>query len=154
PIDLTSTKINELKRIQLINGAFDLNPDFTNLLSFNIKDFDELTIYLNKQGFNSFALNIQNDIIHLILTGIILLVLLLQVPLSDRNIFLVPFDSEQIRSILHRHLPKVLLENIDKAINFYEQKRSQYGIYCEQLELNYSTFNFSNKLTNFIFFSS
>ncbi|CAF4031572.1 unnamed protein product [Rotaria sp. Silwood2] len=139
PIDLTSTKINELKRIQLINGAFDLNQDFADLLSFNIKDFDELKIYLNKQGFNSFALNIQHDIIHLISTGIILLVLLFQVPVSDRNIFLVLFDSEQIRLILHRHLPKILLENIDKAINIYERKRLQYGIYCEQLELNYST---------------
>ncbi|CAF2924471.1 unnamed protein product [Rotaria sp. Silwood2] len=138
-IDLTSMMINELKRIQLTNGSFDLNQDLANLLSLSMRDFDELKIYLNKQGFSSFALNIQNDIIHLIATGIILLELLLQVPVSERNIFLVPFDSEQIRSILYRHLPKTLLENVDKVIHFYEQKRLCYGIYCEQLELNYSS---------------
>ncbi|CAF0923046.1 unnamed protein product [Rotaria sordida] len=138
-IYLTSMMINEFKRIQLTNGSFDLNQDLANLLSLDMKDFVELKIYLNKQGFNSFALNIQNDIIHLIATGIILLELLLQVPKSERNIFLVPFDSEQIRSILHHHLPKPLLENIDKAIDYYKQKRLCYGIYCEQLELNYSS---------------
>ncbi|CAF3094495.1 unnamed protein product [Rotaria sp. Silwood2] len=138
-LDFTTTTINELKRIQLTNGSFDLHQDLANLLFINIKDFDELKLYLNKQGFKSFALNIQNDIIHLIATGIILLELLLQVPGSERNVFLVPFDSKQIQSILHRHLPRVLLENIDKAIHFYEQKRSCYEIYCEQLELNYSS---------------
>ncbi|CAF4715540.1 unnamed protein product [Rotaria sp. Silwood1] len=138
-LDLTSMMMNELKRIQLTNGSFDLNQDLANLLSINMKDFDELKTYLNKQGFSSFALNIQYDIFHLIATGIILLELLLQVPVSERNIFLVPFNTEQIQSILHRHLPKVLLENVDKAIHFYEQKRSCYGIYCEQLELNYSS---------------
>jgi hypothetical protein len=36
-------------------------------------------------------------------------------------------------------LPQLLLENADKAIDFYEQKRLRYGIYCEQLELKYSS---------------
>ncbi len=43
------------------------------------------------------ALNIQEDIIRLIATGIILLELLLQVPVSAREEYLVPFDSERIR---------------------------------------------------------
>jgi hypothetical protein len=43
------------------------------------------------------------------------------------------------KSSLRIHLPKLLLANADKAIDFYEQKRSRYGIYCEQLELNYSS---------------
>jgi len=43
------------------------------------------------------------------------------------------------KSIFHRHLPRILLEHVDKAIHFYEQKRLRYGIYCERLELNYSS---------------
>ncbi|CAF0892283.1 unnamed protein product [Adineta steineri] len=138
-ISLTSTIMNELKRIQLSNGSFNINEDFVKLLSIDMKNFDELKEYLYKQGFNSFALNTQNDIIHLIATGIILLEFLLQVPLSERNELLIPFYSEQIRSLLHRHLPKPLLENADKAIDFYAQKRLSYGIYCQQLELKYSS---------------
>ncbi|CAF1124393.1 unnamed protein product [Adineta steineri] len=138
-ISLTSTIMNELKRIQLSNGSFNINEDFVKLLSIDMKNFDELKEYLYKQGFNSFALNTQNDIIHLIATGIILLEFLLQVPLSERNELLIPFNGEQIRSLLHRHLPKPLLENADKAIDFYAQKRLSYGIYCQQLELKYSS---------------
>jgi len=112
---LTSTVINELKRIQLTDGSFDLNQDLANLLSIDINTFEEFKKYLCKQGFNSFgktnffslinksyvcfylALNIQNEIIHLIATGIILIELLYQVPVSERKTFIVPFDHEQIR---------------------------------------------------------
>ncbi|CAF4206145.1 unnamed protein product, partial [Rotaria magnacalcarata] len=133
-IDLTTLMMNELKRIQLVDGSFDLNQDLADLLSLSVKDFD-------KQGFNSFALNTQNDIIHLIATGIMLLGFLLQVPVpvSERNELLVPFDSKQIQLIFHRHLPKALLENLDKMIHFYEQKRLSNDIYCAQLELKYSS---------------
>jgi hypothetical protein len=54
-IDLTSTTINEIKRIQFTDGSFDLNEDLANLLSINIGHFDELKKYLSKQGFNSFG---------------------------------------------------------------------------------------------------
>ncbi|CAF3234078.1 unnamed protein product [Rotaria socialis] len=138
-IDLTTLMMNELKRIQLVDGSFDLNQDLADLLSLNMKDFDELKMYLNKQGFNSFALNTQTDIIRLIATGIMLLEFLLQVPVSERNASLVPFDSKQIQLIFHRHLSQALLENIDKMIHFYEQKRLSYDIYCAQLELKYSS---------------
>ena len=73
----------------------------------------------------------------------------------ERKTFLVPFDCEKIRvrkefsfsfdngcifkMILRCHLPNVLLETVDKAIDFYEQKRLRYGVYCQQLELNYSS---------------
>jgi hypothetical protein len=86
-----------LKRIQLSDGSFDLNQDLANLLSINLNNFDELKKYLSKQGFNSFALNIQNEIIHLIATGIILIELFFQVPTSERKTLLVPFNREQIR---------------------------------------------------------
>ncbi|CAF4618692.1 unnamed protein product [Rotaria socialis] len=138
-IDFTTLMMNELKRIQLVDGSFDLNQDLADLLSLNMKDFDELKMYLNKQGFNSFALNTQTDIIRLIATGIMLLEFLLQVPVSERNASLVPFDSKQIQLIFHRHLSQALLENIDKMIHFYEQKRLSYDIYCAQLELKYSS---------------
>jgi hypothetical protein len=52
---LTSTIINELKRIQLTDGSFDLNQDLANLLSIDINTFEELKKYLCKQGFNSFG---------------------------------------------------------------------------------------------------
>ncbi len=52
---MTSTTINELKRIQSTDGSFDLNQDLANLLSINIKNFDELKKYFYKQGFNSFG---------------------------------------------------------------------------------------------------
>lgn len=51
---------------------------------------------------------------------------------------LITFFCFYFKSILRHHLPKTLIENIDKAIHFYEQKRLRYGIYCEQLELKYS----------------
>ncbi|UJR16362.1 hypothetical protein I4U23_003265 [Adineta vaga] len=121
-IQLISTTLNEIKKIQLPNGSFDINEDFTKLFSIPMKNFDELKKYLCSQGFNSFALNVQQDIIHLIATGIVLLQLLLQVPVSDRKGYLVPFDK-----------------NVNKAIDFYEQKRLRCGIYCEQLELKYSS---------------
>jgi len=54
-------------------------------------------------------------------------------------LFLIIFFFFYFKSIFHRHLPKHLLETVDKAMNFYEQKRLRYGIYCEQLELNYSS---------------
>jgi hypothetical protein len=54
-VELTSTMIKELKRIQLLDGSFDLNEDFANLLSMEINDFNELKKYLYKQGFNSFG---------------------------------------------------------------------------------------------------
>ncbi|CAF1951019.1 unnamed protein product [Rotaria magnacalcarata] len=109
-IDLTTLMMNELKRIQLVDGSFDLNQDLADLLSLSVKDFD-------KQGFNSFV----------------------PVPVSERNELLVPFDSKQIQLIFHRHLPKALLENLDKMIHFYEQKRLSNDIYCAQLELKYSS---------------
>ncbi len=56
-IQLTSTIINELSRIQLADGSFDLNQDLANLLSINIQNFDKLKQYLSKQGFNSFGKN-------------------------------------------------------------------------------------------------
>jgi hypothetical protein len=54
-IELISTTMNEFKRIQLSDGSFDLNQDLANLLSIDIKNFDELKKYLYKQGFNSFG---------------------------------------------------------------------------------------------------
>ena len=47
--------MNEFKRIQLLDGSFDLNQDLANLLSIDIKNFDELKKYLYKQGFNLFV---------------------------------------------------------------------------------------------------
>ncbi|CAF1006245.1 unnamed protein product [Adineta ricciae] len=138
-LTLTSTVINELKRIQLPNGSFEINEDFAKLFSFPIENFDKLKKYFISQGFNSFALSVQKDIMQLIATGIVLLQLLFQVPVSERKEYLVPFDSEQIKSIFHGHLPKTLIENANKMVDFYKQKRSQCGIYCEQLELKYSS---------------
>jgi hypothetical protein len=114
-IELTSMKIKELKRIQSADGSFDLNQDLADLLSIDINDFEALKEYFYKQGFNSFgktnflfknkkfencfhlALNIRNEIIHLIATGIVLMELLFQVPGWDRKTYLISFDREQIR---------------------------------------------------------
>ena len=110
--DLTSTVINKLKSIQLPDGSFDLNLDLANLLSINMTDFDRLKNYLIKQGLNSFgkrfnitdssnshplALNIQNEILRLIATGIILMKLFFQIPKDERGTYLVPFDHQSIR---------------------------------------------------------
>ena len=54
-IELTSMKINELKRIQSADGSFDLNQDLADLLSIDISNFEALKEYLYKQGFNSFG---------------------------------------------------------------------------------------------------
>ncbi len=43
------------------------------------------------------ALNIQNEIIHLIATGIILIEFFFQIPISERKTFLIPFDHERIQ---------------------------------------------------------
>ncbi len=113
-IQLTSIKINELKRIRSTDGSFDLNQDLADLLSIDIQNFEALKEYFCKQGFNSFgkinffyspnskfcfhlALNIRNEIIRLIATGIILMELFFQVPVSERKTYLIPFDRERIR---------------------------------------------------------
>jgi hypothetical protein len=54
-IQLTSIKINELKRIQSADGSFDLNQDLADLLSIDIQNFQALKQYFYKQGFNSFG---------------------------------------------------------------------------------------------------
>lgn len=120
--DLTSTMINKLKSIQLSDGSFDLNLDLANLFSINTTDIDTLKNYLIKQGLNSFgkeiwyitewsnshrlALNIQNEILRLIATGIVLMKLFFQIPKDERGTYLVPFDHQSIRvrqSICHSH---------------------------------------------------
>lgn len=115
-LDLLTATINELKRIQLADGSFNLNQDLANLLAVDINDFEALKTHFSKQGFNSFgktlsssvkqpnnqlhlhlALNIQNEIIRLIATGIILMKLFFQIPVEERKTYLVPFDHEYIR---------------------------------------------------------
>ena len=82
--------------------------------------------------------------------------LFFQIPTWERKTYLVPFNPNEIRvsrlnfrfyctiyylfqELFHRYLPQIVLENIDRAIDFYEQNRVRYGIYCQQLELKYST---------------
>ena len=52
-LKLTVNKIDELKQIQLADGSFDLKQNFADFLSVNINDFNDLKLFLIKQGLNS-----------------------------------------------------------------------------------------------------
>ena len=52
-IPLTTTLMNEVKRIQLVDGSFALNEDLAKLLLIDVNEFKKLEIYLFRQGFSS-----------------------------------------------------------------------------------------------------
>ena len=52
-IPLISTMMAEVQRLQLADGSFALNEDLAKLLLIDMKHFDELITYLNRQGLSS-----------------------------------------------------------------------------------------------------
>ncbi|CAF1141127.1 unnamed protein product [Rotaria sordida] len=89
----------------------------------------------------SFALNIQNEILRLIGTGVILLWLVLQMKDLQQTMCQFLFNIEQIKVYLCNHLPANMSEQISKAIEFYQQISQRNGIYCKQLELSDSSWD-------------
>ncbi len=80
-------------------------------------------------------MNIQNEILRLIGTGVILIWLALQTPALQQNTFQFLFNIEQIKDVCN-HLPANMTKQINKAIDFYQRTSQRNGIYCKQLELN------------------
>ena len=54
-ISLTSTTIGEVKRMQLADGSLAFNEDLAKLLRIDTKQFEQLTTFLHRQGFQSFG---------------------------------------------------------------------------------------------------
>ncbi|CAF4052927.1 unnamed protein product, partial [Adineta steineri] len=140
-IRFTTTMIEELLKLQSANGSFALNIDLANALYINHKIFNDLEHYLREQGFNSLALSIQNEILRLIGTGIILIWLVFQAQVLEQNTSQFKFNLEQIMVHLCNHLPSKLIEQISKAIEFYQQTSQHNNIYCSQLELKDPTWD-------------
>ncbi|CAF3942821.1 unnamed protein product [Rotaria sordida] len=135
------TMIEELIKLQSEDGSFTLNKDLADILHINVDIFNGLEQYLREQGFNSLALNIQNEILRLIGTGVILLWLVLQMQDLQQNTCQFLFNIEQIKVYLCNHLPANMNEQISKAIEFYQQISQRNGIYCKQLELSDSSWD-------------
>ncbi|CAF3583082.1 unnamed protein product, partial [Rotaria sordida] len=132
----TTTMIEELFNLQSKDGSFTLNKDLADVFHIDFDIFHGLENYLRKQ-----ALNIRNDILRLIGTGVILIWLVLQTQASQQNTFQFLFNIEQIKVHLCSHLPANMSEQINKAIEFYQQTNQRNGIYCTQLELSDSSWN-------------
>ncbi|CAF2642577.1 unnamed protein product [Rotaria sp. Silwood2] len=132
----TKTMIEELIKLQSEDGSFTLNKDLADVLHINLDIFNGLERYLYEQGFNSLAVNIRNDILCLVGTGVILLWLVLQTEASQQNTFDFLFNSEQIKVRLCNYLPANISEQIGKAIKFYQLACQRNSIYCRQLELS------------------
>ncbi|CAF2670795.1 unnamed protein product [Rotaria sp. Silwood2] len=141
--DIRSTKpmMEELMKLQSEDGSFTLNKDLADVLHVNVDMFNGLDYYLREQGFNSLALNIHNELVRLIGTGVILMWLVLQTQVLQQNRFQVLFNIEQIKVHLCNHLPASMNKQIHKAIEFYQRTSQRNGIYCGQLELRDSSWD-------------
>ncbi|CAF4318613.1 unnamed protein product, partial [Rotaria sp. Silwood2] len=140
-VQSTPAMIEELIKLQSEDGSFTLNKDLADVLHINPDIFNGLEHYLREQGFNSLALNIRNEILRLIGTGVILMWLVLQTQPSQQNKIQFLFIIEQIKVHLCNHLPANINEQMDKAIKFYQQTSQRIGIYCGQLELHDSSWD-------------
>ncbi|CAF4643940.1 unnamed protein product [Rotaria sp. Silwood1] len=140
-VQSTKTMIEELLKLQFEDGSFTLNKDLADILHINLDTFNDLERYLYEQGFNSLALNIRNEILRLIGTGVILLWLVLQTGASQQNTFGFLFNSDLIKVDLSNYLPANMSKQIDKAIKFYQLASQRNNVYCRQLELNVSSWD-------------
>ncbi|CAF4841584.1 unnamed protein product [Rotaria sp. Silwood1] len=140
-VQSTKTMIEELLKLQFEDGSFTLNKDLADILHINLDTFNDLERYLYEQGFNSLALNIRNEILRLIGTGVILLWLVLQTGASQQNTFGFLFNSELIKVDLSNYSPANMSKQIDKAIKFYKLASQRNNVYCRQLELNVSSWD-------------
>ncbi|CAF5055989.1 unnamed protein product, partial [Rotaria sp. Silwood1] len=93
----TKTMIEELLKLQSEDGSFMLNKDLANIFHIKLDTFNDLELYLHKQGFNSLALSIRNEIFRLIGTGVILFWLVLQTETVQQDTLDCFFNSEQIK---------------------------------------------------------
>ncbi|CAF1112265.1 unnamed protein product [Adineta ricciae] len=137
----TSTIINELMILQFEDGSFILNKQLADVFHLDCAVFQSLEHYLAERGFKSLALNLQNEILRLIGTGLILLWLVHQTQVSHSNSLEFSFSIEQIKIHLCTNYPSDIHEQILKAIDFYQRISQQHGIYCQQLELEGSSWN-------------
>ncbi|CAF4976271.1 unnamed protein product, partial [Rotaria socialis] len=140
-VRFSKTLTEELIKIQSEDGSFTLNKDLADILHVNVDIFDGLEQYLRALGFNSLALNTQNEILRLIGTGVILFWLALQMQDSPQNTCPFLFNIEQIKAFLCNHLSANTSEKLDKAIGFYQQISQRNRIYCKQLELSDSSWD-------------
>ena len=81
-------------------------------------------------------MNIQTNILRLIGTGVILFWLALQMQVSQGNTQQFTFYSFPFT-----YLPTNIKEQIQRAMKFYQRTSQQNGIYCQQLELNGSSWD-------------
>ncbi|UJR11204.1 hypothetical protein I4U23_015385 [Adineta vaga] len=141
--DIQSTPImmNELLKLQSENGSFLLNKELADVFHLDQTIFHNLEYYLNEHGLKSLALNLQNEILRLIGTGVILLWLVLQMQILHHDTFEFPFNIEQIKDYICKNSSTNMNEQIYKAIDFYQHTSQRHGIYCKQLELNDSSWD-------------
>ncbi|CAF1056543.1 unnamed protein product, partial [Adineta ricciae] len=137
----TSTIINELMKLQFEDGSFTLNKQLADVFHLDCAVFQSLEHYLAEHGFKSLALNLQNEILRLIGTGVILLWLVHQSQASHSDSLGFSFSIEQIKIHLCMDYPSDIHGQILKAIEFYQRVSQQHGIYCKQLELEGSSWN-------------
>ncbi|CAF4902952.1 unnamed protein product, partial [Rotaria sp. Silwood1] len=132
----SATMIEELFKLQSKDGSFTLNKDLADVFQIDVGTFNGLENYLREQ-----ALNIRNEILCLIGTGVILIWLTLQTLVSQQSTFQFLFDIEQMKIHLCNHLPANVNHQINKAIEFYQRTNQRIDLYCQQLELSDSSWN-------------
>ncbi|CAF4880958.1 unnamed protein product, partial [Rotaria socialis] len=140
-VQSTKTMIEEVMQLQSEDGSFILNKELADVFHIDFEIFNGLEHYLREQGFNSLALNVRNELLRLIGTGVILLWLVLKTQSLQRNMFEMLTSIEQIEINLYNYLPASMHGKIKQAIEFYQQTGQRNGIYCRQLELKDSSWH-------------
>ncbi|CAM4812432.1 unnamed protein product [Rotaria magnacalcarata] len=140
-VQSTKTMIEAIMQLQYEDGSFILNKQLADVLHIDCEIFNRLEHYLREQGFNSLALNVRNELLRLIGTGVILLWLFLKTQSLQQNMFEMLTSIEQIKINLCNCLPANMNGKIKQAIEFYQQACQRNGIYCRQLELRDSSWH-------------
>ncbi|CAF3317195.1 unnamed protein product [Rotaria socialis] len=140
-VQSTKTMIEEVMQLQFEDGSFILNKELADVFHIDFEIFNGLEHYLREQGFNSLALNVRNELLRLIGTGVILLWLVLKTQSLQQNMFEMLTSIEQIEINLYNYLPASMHGKIKQAIEFYQQTGQRNGIYCRQLELKDSSWH-------------
>ena len=112
----SSSTIKKIEQIQLLDGSYQLDREFADLFWIDKKIFDDFKVKLDQQGLKSFGkkmiLNqysneclkhfflapaIQNEILRVLATGLLLYVISKQIPEVKKNDCFYPFDAERFR---------------------------------------------------------
>ncbi|CAF3715227.1 unnamed protein product [Rotaria sp. Silwood1] len=123
----SATMIEELFKLQSKDGSFTLNKDLADVFQIDVGTFNGLENYLREQ-----ALNIRNEILCLIGTGVILIWLTLQTLVSQQSTFQFLFDIEQMKAMITAKELVMLFHHNCTISTVMDTNQQQYD---EQLQI-------------------